>query len=144
MIYPASKILTYSYDEVGNRTLLLGTGSDRTTYSYDSRGLLSHLLNPYSERTTWQYDAVGRPTTMTHANGTTAAQDYDAAGRLTTAFTTRQTAVSAASTWALPPSEMERPPYLRNGSWPSSAWSHGQLTGAGRPTAASGALVRCS
>jgi len=82
VFYPPGKAITYSYDAVGNRSVMVDSDWGRTTYSYDSRNVLNWLVNPRSERTTWVYNAIGRVTTMTHGNTSLAETDYDAAGRI--------------------------------------------------------------
>ena len=80
---PANKTITFAYDAVGRRTLLIEPDGGRFTYVYDAAGRIDHLFNPQNDRNTWLYDAAGRVTTMTLANGTRAAYIYDAADRLT-------------------------------------------------------------
>jgi RHS repeat-associated protein len=81
-VTPGPRTISYDFDAVGNRSVLVDPDAGRTTYSYDGRRLLSYLVNPYGERTTWQYDVAGRATTMTHGNASIAETDYDAAGRI--------------------------------------------------------------
>lgn len=87
--YPGAQLLTYAYDEVGNRRNLTeyapadAVQTRITTYSYDSRNLLFWLQNPRGELTTYLYDPVGRITTMAHGNGTIAETGYNAAGWVT-------------------------------------------------------------
>ncbi len=80
--YPPDKTITYSYDDVGNRSVLVDPDGDRTTYSYNGLDLLEWLVNRHDERTTVTYDALGRTTKITHGNLAYAETDYDDASRV--------------------------------------------------------------
>ncbi len=77
------KALTYTFDPVGSRTLLLDSDGGYTTYAYDAQSRLTGIINPYNELTTLQYDALDRESVKTLASGMSINHTYDAAGRET-------------------------------------------------------------
>ena len=106
---PANKTITYSYDPVGSRSVMIDPdggparrrallpAGGRTTYSYDAANRLTSLLNPFSERTTWVHDALSRASTLTLANGAVTTYAYDAAGRLTLLRNTKSDGTTVSS-----------------------------------------------
>ena len=78
--------LSYTYDAVGNRTVLTETqgGATRITrYTFDVPNRLSTVTDPEGNITTYQYDAAGNRIGMEHANGNTVDYVYDELNRLT-------------------------------------------------------------
>jgi len=71
-------VLTYAYDERGNRaSMTLSPDGRITRYRYDRRGLLSALVDPDGQTTRFAYDALGRRTQLRHPNGVTGYYSYN-------------------------------------------------------------------
>ena len=73
----SNKTVSYQYDAIGNRSLMIDPEGGRTTYVYDSLNRISSLINPQGERTSYSYDANGRQTLKKLANGSRASFTYD-------------------------------------------------------------------
>ncbi len=78
-----TKRFTYSYDAVGNRSVMQIGDGGRFSYSYDAVNQLVSILNPYSETTTMVFDAVGQETKRSLGNGSILTYVYDTVGRNT-------------------------------------------------------------
>ncbi len=74
---------TYSFDTVGNRSVMQIGDGGRFSYSYDAVNQLVSILNPYTEVTTLQYDSLGQETKRTLGNSSTISFVYDSVGRNT-------------------------------------------------------------
>jgi len=77
-----SELLTYSYDQVGNRAAMAVPVDGVFTYHYDDVNQLDYLDNPFSQRTTFAYDALGRETRREYSNASVATTSYDGADRI--------------------------------------------------------------
>ncbi len=78
-----TKVFTYSYDAVGNRSVMQIGDGGRFSYSYDAVNQLVSILTPYTEVTTLQYDSLGQETKRTLGNGSTISFVFDTVGRNT-------------------------------------------------------------
>ena len=79
--HPDGQRYTYTYDEVGNRTLMADP-TGRTTYSYTARNEMVTAAKPDDKTITYAYDALGRRQTMTDPDGGLFTYTYDAGSRL--------------------------------------------------------------
>jgi RHS repeat-associated protein len=75
--------LTYDYDPVGNRTLLIDPDGKQTVYAYDELNRLETLTLDDQQAVTYEYFPDGLKKTVTNPNGTTSSYLYDAADRMT-------------------------------------------------------------
>jgi RHS repeat-associated protein len=74
---------TFSYDAVGNRTLMW-EGTGRTTFTYDAVDREQTMTTPAGKRITYSYDAVGRRSVMTAPDGGFFTYSYYDNGQLQT------------------------------------------------------------
>jgi RHS repeat-associated protein len=80
----ASRIISYSYDAVGNRTQLTYPDGKTVRYSYDGANRLISVSDWQSLVTSYSYDKDGHITMISYPNGTSSAILWDAAGRVLT------------------------------------------------------------
>ncbi len=82
-----NKTLTYDYDDVGNRTLLIDPDNQRTVYEYDVLNRLETVRleegTTHEQRISYQYYPDGLKKTVTNPNNTVSNYVYDDADRLT-------------------------------------------------------------
>ncbi len=82
MTFPNSKVVTYTYDNAGNRaTMVDSTGT--TTYTYNVGNRLTLITDPSSNLTTNTYDNNGN-LTVSNANGTVTTNTWTYENRLRT------------------------------------------------------------
>ena len=79
--YPDGRRHTFTYDQVGNRTVLADP-TGRTTTVYDDRNRPVRVTNPDDKAITYSYDAIGRRRTMTDPDDGLFTYTHDDAGRL--------------------------------------------------------------
>jgi len=79
--YPDGRRHTFTYDQVGNRTVLADP-TGRTTTVYDDRNRPVRVTNPDDKAITYSYDAIGRRRTMVDPDDGVFTYTHDAAGRL--------------------------------------------------------------
>ena len=75
------RVITYAYDNNGNRTSVASMGGS-STYTYDSRNRLATVVS--GGTTTYQYYANNWLEQVSYANGTKAVYTYDQVGRVKT------------------------------------------------------------
>ena len=76
-----SKVITYSYDGVGNRIAMGGPEGSLTTYDYDNANRVTEIAYG-ADAATYAYDAAGRLLTRTLPNGVSVTYAYDDSDRL--------------------------------------------------------------
>lgn len=100
--YPDNSFVTFSYDNVGNRTVMndwtgqtvwqydalnriidVNKGNPDTAYSYDAAGNLSSIRAETGKTVSYGYDAANRLISVQDWLGNSTAYGYDTAGRLT-------------------------------------------------------------
>lgn len=77
-----NKTVSYTYDEVGNRTSMIDPNGNLTSYTYDAGNRLTSVVNSFGT-TTFQYNSTGRMTRQDNPNGTYVTYTYSDVGRLT-------------------------------------------------------------
>src|SRR5690606_9944056 len=78
------ELVQYKYDLAGNRTNLIYPDSKVVTYTYDMDNRLEQVEDWADGLTTYEYDPAGRLVTTTLPNGVVTVNGYDDANRLTT------------------------------------------------------------
>ena len=79
---PYGSLISYGYDEAGQRTSLGFPGSHSVAYVYDDAGRLQLATDWDTLVTTYTYDRGGRPLTTILPNGVVSTHSFDDAGRL--------------------------------------------------------------
>ena len=83
VVVPASAFrISYSYDALGNRTILRMSTGGRISYTYDVLSRNYRVVNAESDVTTIAYDAASNRTATVFANGTRCSVVYDPAARV--------------------------------------------------------------
>jgi RHS repeat-associated protein len=77
------QVISYSYDDVGNRLTMDVQGVGQYQYGYDTLNRLSSILNPKAEQTTFDYNAADLRTGIGYANGFSTTYAFDEVNRLT-------------------------------------------------------------
>ncbi|MFA7061102.1 MAG: RHS repeat-associated core domain-containing protein, partial [Pedobacter sp.] len=80
---PLNRVVTYSYDNLGNLVQLTNPAEETTSTSFDALGRASGITNPLGHVTSFTYDAAGRLTGVIAPNGGTTGYKYDTFGRIT-------------------------------------------------------------
>jgi len=80
---PLGQITTSTYDQVGNKLMLVDANQHTTPYSYDSANHLTTVTDAAGKVTTYTYDLVGNLATRSDANNHLTTYAYDLARRLT-------------------------------------------------------------
>lgn len=87
---PDGTVLSYQYDNVGNRTQLkvkkMNGDEQLTNYSYDALNRLQTVTDA-TGTTRYEYDAVGNNTTITYSNGLITQNQFDELNRITNVYT---------------------------------------------------------
>ncbi len=87
---PDGTVMSYSYDDNGNRTSVSVTRNSivtsSTSYTYDALNRLENVTDA-SGVTTYNYDAVGNLDTVTYPNGLQTDYDYNTINQLTDVYT---------------------------------------------------------
>ncbi len=78
-----SRVVSYQYNALGNKTKLVYPEGSTVTYSYDSANRLKSIVNGGGKTYTFTYDTAGRRTKLSLPNDTSANYSYDTIGRLT-------------------------------------------------------------
>ncbi|MEV0990410.1 polymorphic toxin-type HINT domain-containing protein [Streptomyces sp. NPDC049949] len=78
----ASQSTLYTYNKLGQLSLVTDPGNAKWTYSYDVRGLQTESNDPDKGTTKTAYDVGGRVTDVTDARNVTLHTDYDELGRM--------------------------------------------------------------
>ncbi len=78
-----SRVVSYQYNALGNKTKLVYPEGSTVTYSYDTANRLKSIVNGGGKTYTFTYDTAGRRTKLSLPNGTSANYAYDSSGRLT-------------------------------------------------------------
>ncbi len=92
-------VLTYGYDQAGNRTSVT-TPAGTTTYGYDELNRLATVVDA-TGTTTYGYDDVGNLASVAYPNGTATAYTYDGLNRLTKVENTGPGGVLSSYTYTL-------------------------------------------
>ncbi len=103
-----NKTLTYDYDDVGNRTLLIDPDNQRTVYEYDDLNRLETVRleegTTHEQRISYQYYPDGLKKTVTNPNNTVSNYVYDDADRLTNIAHTGPSGVISSYVYGYDPS----------------------------------------
>jgi len=83
-----ARTISYSYDLLGNKTLMQTPGGSKIAYAYDALNRLSTVTHPDGAVTTFGYDKVGNRQSVTRTNAagvmfSTTGYAYDTLNRLT-------------------------------------------------------------
>jgi YD repeat-containing protein len=84
MILPSGFILTYQYNSVQNRTVMIDPDGNSFTYTYDADNRLTVFTDPDACLYTFHYDPTSNLTTLQSGLGSTRVFSYDPTGRKTT------------------------------------------------------------
>lgn len=79
----SGRIVSYSYDSLGNKTKLIYPEGSTVTYSYGNANRLKSIVNGGGKTYSFTYDSLGRRSKLLLPNGTSANYAYDNSGRLT-------------------------------------------------------------
>ena len=82
----SGRAISYTYDEIGNRTQMTAPDGRITTYAYDNKNRLTTLTDN-GQIYTFTYDSLDRRLTLTNPNGTYTTYSYDADSRITSLIT---------------------------------------------------------
>ena len=77
-----NKTISYTYDEVGNRSSMTDPEGGVTQYQYDANNRLTQITTPQEEIIRFSYDVGGRMTRQDNANGTYSLYTYDLLDRV--------------------------------------------------------------
>ena len=75
-------VVSYTYDDNGNKTSLTYPDDTTVTYTYDGVGNLTSVTESDGRTTTYTYDGMGRLVKMEYPHGWVEEYEYDAVGQL--------------------------------------------------------------
>jgi len=93
------RVITRTYDAVGNMTGLTYPNKYQVQYAYDANNRLTAFTDPHGESSSYQRNALGQVTRLEYPNNTVAAFTYDDVGRLTGIDNRRQGAAQPQSAY---------------------------------------------